>query len=70
MPLAREDVHAIWKEVKANHARLDSCSGPHDFGPHVAALNVNYTCNKCGGSVNASARSWYEKGLAHGRKTC
>lgn len=67
MPISPNEVHAIWEEVKRNHKRLDECPGPHEFGPMLAKPGAKYTCSKCGGVVDAVARSWYEKGLTHGR---
>jgi hypothetical protein len=55
--------------VKRNQATLASCPGPHDF-VRVEPVKVfsKYRCSLCGGVVDTLAESWYQKGLAHGRK--
>lgn len=66
----KPEFKVIWEEVKANHARLRSCPGPHVFPPYVAQPNARYTCSKCNGSISALDRRWYEDGLAHGVRAC
>ncbi len=71
VPISREEADQLFREVKANHARLDACAGPHDFQvnemyPH-GKLVRNYKCSKCGGIVETLHKNWYERGLAHGR---
>lgn len=67
----RADVDEIFREVKANHAKLNACPGPHEFtieyrkiGPMVR----DWECAKCHGHVENLYKMWYERGLAHGRK--
>lgn len=68
--LGREEAAKIFEEVKANHARLDACAGPHDFVPHEhsGSLAVNWRCTKCQGILASVSKYWYEDGLKHGRK--
>lgn len=69
MPITREESQAIWAKVKANHARLDACPGPHAFEDVTLTrtLNKHYRCTLCGGEVDAVAKRWYEHGLKHGQ---
>lgn len=58
-------------EVRANAARLEACTGPHNFQPSewwkgAGSMVRRYTCAKCQGSADPLAVSWYEKGLQHG----
>lgn len=72
MTLTKSDYQAIWEEVKANHAALDACVGPHDFSiehERMGTLVRKYRCTKCGGTIDSIDRTWYLSGLAHGRKT-
>ena len=67
----KETVQQIWKDVKANHKKLDGCKGPHDFRPlpiEGKTLIRDYLCSKCGGKLEAIHKLWYERGLEHGRK--
>lgn len=70
MALTKADFNSIWEEVKANHARQDSCVGPHDFSiehERMGALVRKYRCTKCDGTIDSINRIWYLKGLEHGR---
>lgn len=59
---------SIWDEVKANHAKLDGCVR-HDFGTaDDRKLGARYACRACGGWADASAVTWYSRGLEHGAK--
>jgi hypothetical protein len=66
----KPEMKAIWEEVKANHARLDSCPGPHKFPPFRAKLNDRYVCETCNGAIDSVNRIWYERGLQHGSRAC
>jgi hypothetical protein len=68
--LTRRATLDIWEGVRANHAALDACPGPHDFSvpleqplPHMPARR--WACSRCGGAIDVVAKSWYEKGLKH-----
>lgn len=68
--LGREEMVKIHEEVKANHAKLNACPGPHDFQPESdpPTRRVNrFRCTKCGGTVSLSDYKWYQDGLKHGR---
>lgn len=59
---------ALWAKVKANHARLDACKGPHQFveiTPRVAG--PRYRCTTCEGEVDFHAQLWYHKGYEHAK---
>jgi hypothetical protein len=70
--LKREDILAIWADVKANQARLDRCSR-HDFAPMDSDpakrghLGMKYRCKNCQGTIDGIAHGWYQEGLEHGR---
>ena len=60
---------SILEQVKANHALLETCNR-HDFGStDPRKLGAKYTCLVCGGTADAVAVTWYERGLAHGGKS-
>lgn len=65
--LSKPVINEVWEEVKANHARLDTCTGPHKFVPIDATkvLGRRYVCSLCKGEVDSINRSWYEKGFEH-----
>ncbi len=69
MPVSAEAL-ALWAEVKANHAKLNGCAGPHDFVDSQPRVTdpLKYVCKLCGGGVDHHAFLWYQRGLAHGRK--
>lgn len=61
------DGKAILQEVRENHARLQACP-LHNFQPvgdPRRPLGMKYECIACRGWVDASAKLWYERGLAH-----
>lgn len=61
--LPREDLLAIWNDVKGNHARLNSCAY-HEFelleGGQL--LKRKYRCKHCAGVVDGFAYHWHEEG--------
>lgn len=60
----------LWLEVKVNHEKLQGCVGPHDFSVQEAPPpRDRWLCTKCGGEVDGINKRWYEKGLAHGRRS-
>lgn len=67
--LAPSEVDRIWKEVKLNHQRLDSCRG-HRFSEvqNEEGTRKRYQCAVCSGVVDASAYGWYTRGLEHGKR--
>jgi hypothetical protein len=70
MKFDRKLVDEVFASVKHNHATLASCQGPHDFvRVEPDKLFSKYRCSLCGGVVDTVAEGWYQKGLAHGRKT-
>lgn len=61
----------ILAEVKANHARLDGCAGPHDFSEDLCPdqqIGKKWRCGSCLGEVEETVKRWYERGLAHARR--
>lgn len=63
------DTKEILKEIRENMARLESCAGPHNFSIDATPkkpLFKKWTCSKCGGTIDAINRTWYERGLKHG----
>lgn len=57
------DFAKLWEDIKANHAKLDACSG-HRFGPPGSILRTR-TCLKCGGTMDTAGISWYIQGWVH-----
>lgn len=67
--LKRGQMDEIWQTVKANKARLDSCTGPHDFSIEFRKLGQfvrDWECSRCHGHVESIYKHWYELGLKHG----
>jgi hypothetical protein len=67
--LSKGTMEEIWLQVKANHKKLESCSG-HDFSlpeRKTRQLVMTWRCSRCGGIVESSAKRWYELGLKHGK---
>jgi len=74
----------ILVQVRDNTAKLEGCSGPHDFSialdrhtkqpipipnPTPAqTLGCKWQCSKCGGYVDAIDKSWHNRGLASAMK--
>ena len=61
--LSRADVLSIAEQVKANHAKLNSCAY-HEFAPILPLVPVRqrYRCINCGGEIDAIAHMWHERG--------
>jgi len=70
--ISKDDTRKIFEEVKANHARLKACAGPHEFidDPVDGRPQVVWKkkCTRCGGTVDRIHAAWYEDGLRHGRR--
>lgn len=67
--MTKEESAQLWEDVKANHAKLDACVGPHDFSiPYRAhgTLVMDWECTKCHGYTCSIHVHWYKAGLAHG----
>lgn len=68
--LSAAELTGIWSDVRLNQGRLDACEGPHAFTKAVdpdRPLFGRWRCALCAGTVDAVAKQWYERGLAHGR---
>lgn len=64
--LGEPEAHRIWERVKANSAKLESCSR-HEFEPIEDDRRIrSQRCSKCGGEVGGSEALWYKRGLQHG----
>jgi hypothetical protein len=64
-------IKAIWEKVKANHAKLDSCEGPHQFEESSRPGSPDghkYRCTRCGGELDSINTDWYNQGLKHGSR--
>lgn len=66
--ITRNDALKILAAVKENHAKLESCVGPHEFvlvesGP--GGLPRKHQCARCGGKLDSVHVSWYNKGMEH-----
>ncbi len=59
-------------ERNANLARLEGCVRPHAFAYEAARTATGgpsqWRCSRCGGTAGGRDRSWYEQGLADGRR--
>lgn len=68
--LSEPQLREIWDEVQENARRLDLCRG-HDFSVQLdadkARVRPRWQCRFCEGTVDGTAKLWYERGLAHGR---
>lgn len=71
--MTKEEAKAIFEQVKANHAKLAACKGPHNFqtyGDQNSPLRAfkKKRCELCLGELNELDVIWYERGLKHGRE--
>jgi hypothetical protein len=61
----KTEIGAMAAQIKANHAKLDSCSY-HEFEPTGAVpasiMRQKYQCKNCGGTIDRSAYIWHERG--------
>ena len=64
----KSEAHELLKEIKANHARLNSCA-KHAFGTVIGDRSGGYsprqnmrTCQHCGGTMEDSQIIIYAKG--------
>ena len=57
----------LMKVMKTNTKRLVLCEHPHDFSIRVS--NKSWQCTKCNGVVDRQSKTWYERGLKHGKKS-
>lgn len=64
--LREDDVAQIWRAVKENQARLEECSGPHEFVSEGKGPTDKARCRRCQGTVSQSEARWYLLGLRHG----
>lgn len=63
------EIRVIYDRAVENIRILNSCAGPHQFEPmEPGKLASKCRCKLCGGTVESSAKRWYEKGLEHGRR--
>lgn len=58
------DSRHILAVVRANHAKLRGCDGPHHF-ERQEGFPVRFVCSRCGGWRDAAALAYME-GLLHG----
>lgn len=69
--LKRGEMDKIWQEVKANSAKLESCSLPHEFSVEyrrTGKLVRDWECSKCHGHVDIHAKKWYMQGIKDSTK--
>lgn len=63
----KKTIDEIWLQVKENHRKLDGCR-IHDFSIDLnpeRPMGKKYQCTRCGGWVDVTGKTWYEKGLQH-----
>lgn len=65
------DNDKIWKMVKQNHKKLNSCECHNfiDISPDKS-LGKKYKCKNCSGILDSINVSWYNLGLKHGKDGC
>ena len=66
--MKREELQKIFEDVKANHASLRDCEGPHNFSvldTYPSGLPRDYKCSKCGGTLRSTDALRYQEGLLH-----
>ena len=59
----------IWEKVKENRDKLKSCNR-HEFSIDLdpeMILGKKWKCKNCLGTLDTVNKSWYEKGLTHGK---
>jgi len=69
------DTKQIMADVKANHAKLESCDR-HDFSQPIdrrtkepipeRVVFCDWRCVRCGGWVDCHAKHWFDIGVRHG----
>jgi hypothetical protein len=63
----KETLDKIWKQVKENSKKLDSCD-LHEFERlEPKKFGSKYKCKKCEGECSGTDYLWYLKGLEHGK---
>jgi hypothetical protein len=63
------DIDMIWDKVQENNKKLESCK-EHNFSidlTPVRKFGKRYACEHCGGEIDSINKSWYEKGVEHGK---
>ncbi len=55
--------------IIANNNVLEECSR-HSFDIDISkrVADKRWKCSNCGGELDDSRKSWYEKGLEHGKR--
>lgn len=64
--MSKEKAQRLWDQVRANHARLESC-GNHGFVPidGTSGMRARYRCMRCLGEVDSTAYRWFTCGRQH-----
>lgn len=60
----------MWSRVQENRKRMDACVGPHDFSIDLLperTFGKRWRCTLCGAEIDGVDKSYYERGVAHGR---
>lgn len=78
MPFTKEEMKAVFADIKANRKRLAECVGPHDFvgiadtirghATNGDAIYRKMKCSKCDGELGAIESHYYALGLKHGKE--
>lgn len=65
--ITKEQSQQIWENVLANQRSLDGC-GRHVFVDETPDRKIGkkWRCSSCGGTVDSTAKHYYEMGLKHG----
>jgi len=61
--LQKTEIKNIMLEVIENNKKLNSCD-KHKFDIEIKR---KWLCICCGGTINSTAKLWYEKGIKHGK---
>lgn len=68
--ISKEQIQKIWSDVQANSRALDACAR-HSFVDETPEkkLGKKWRCSACGGTVETTAKHFYELGFKHGAGT-
>jgi ferredoxin-like protein FixX len=67
MKTKKDEVSAIFENVRRNAAMLAACPGHIFTRVEPDRVFSKYRCTVCGGTVDTTQAHWYDRGMAHGR---
>lgn len=69
--VSRATTDKILADIRANRAKLDACTRPHEFQrdhEEPNPLRAKWVCSICGGRVDSIWAKWYRMGIDDARK--